>query len=384
MNVAFYAPMKPPDHPVASGDRQLARALLQALRAGGHRATVVSHFRSYDGQGDSERQARIARVGARLAQRLVARYRDARARPDAWLTYHLYHKAPDHLGPAVSRALAIPYVVAEASVAASQHAGRWAAGHAAAVAAIRAADAVLFVNPHDVAGVNRVRAHSAADTMLSPFLDLDAFAGGMTARAHPEGGPQHRVRLVTVAMMRDGAKLASYRVLGQALARIAAAGWELVVIGDGPARASVESAFAGIDRRRIRFAGALASDAVAAELGAADVFVWPAIDEAFGMAFIEAQACGLPVVGACTAGVAAVVDDGRSGFLVPPGDVGAFAAATLRLVDDAGVRARMGRAAIDHVRSRHGLAAASASLDAVLRRAVAGGAAQAATPVCVR
>ena len=64
MKVAFYAPLKPPDHPVPSGDRQLARALLQALRAGGHETFVASRFRSYDGAGDAARQARLRRARA--------------------------------------------------------------------------------------------------------------------------------------------------------------------------------------------------------------------------------------------------------------------------------------------------------------------------------
>jgi glycosyltransferase involved in cell wall biosynthesis len=371
VRVAFYTPLKPPDHPVPSGDRQLARALLQALQAGGHDAVIASRYRSFDGRGDPVRQARLAETGARLAQRLVARFRRADQRPDAWFTYHLHHKAPDWLGPAVCRALAIPYLVAEASVAASQRDGRWAHGYAASVAAIRTADAILFLNPHDVAGVRAVRGEVAADQPLPPFLDLDAFVAA-AAVAPPPPRPPGRIRLISVAMMRDGGKLASYRVLGAALARIASPDWELLVIGDGAARGKVEAAFAGIGGGRVRFAGAIAGSEVAAHLLASDLFVWPAVDEAFGMVFIEAQACGLPVVGGNAGGVAGVVDDGRSGLLVEPGNVAAFAAATARLLDDAALRARMGKAAVAYVHSRHGLASASARIDSVLRQVVAG------------
>ena len=64
-----------------------------------------------------------------------------------------------------------------------------------------------------------------------------------------------RLRLITVAMMRPGAKLASYRLLAAALARISLHDWELVVVGDGAARAEVEAAFARFDPRRMRFVG---------------------------------------------------------------------------------------------------------------------------------
>ncbi len=48
MRIAFYAPLKSPAHPVPSGDRRIARALLQALALGGHETMLVSSFRSFD------------------------------------------------------------------------------------------------------------------------------------------------------------------------------------------------------------------------------------------------------------------------------------------------------------------------------------------------
>jgi hypothetical protein len=58
MRIAFYAPLKPPDHPVVSGDRAMARALIAALRAGGQEVMLASRFRTRDA-GDPERQKRI-------------------------------------------------------------------------------------------------------------------------------------------------------------------------------------------------------------------------------------------------------------------------------------------------------------------------------------
>ncbi len=58
--------------------------------------------------------------GSPAASQHVCAARPPDRRPDAWLTYHVYHKAPDHLGPYVTRALGIPYLVAEASLAAKQ------------------------------------------------------------------------------------------------------------------------------------------------------------------------------------------------------------------------------------------------------------------------
>jgi glycosyltransferase involved in cell wall biosynthesis len=110
---------------------------------------------------------------------------------------------------------------------------------------------------------------------------------------------------------------------------------------------------------------------VAAWLRDSDIFLWPAIDEAFGMAFIEAQACGLPVVAGNAGGVGAVVASGRTGLLVPAGDIEAFAGAIRRLVADTDLRQRMAREAMAYVRAEHDLPAAAARIDAVLRRVVA-------------
>jgi glycosyltransferase involved in cell wall biosynthesis len=353
---------------VPSGDRHLARALLRALDHAGHEGIVASRFRSFDRSGDPARQARLERLGERIAQRLIARWRDDRP-PDAWLTYHLYHKAPDVIGPAVARALRIPYVVAEASISPRQHDGPWARGHALAVDAVRTANAIICLNPRDMPQVRRARGIDASVTLLPPFIDVAAFTAhvGVAGRAHRSDLPP---RMITVAMMRDGAKLASYRALAAGLAGLRDLDWSLRIVGDGPARGDVEHAFAGM-ADRVSFLGARDALAIAALLRDSDLFVWPAIDEAIGLVFVEAQACGLPVVGGDSAGVAAVVDAGRTGLLTPEGDIGAFAAATRSLLTDAPLRDRFGAAAPGYVRARHDLPAAAAALDAVLRDAVA-------------
>ncbi len=174
-------------------------------------------------------------------------------------------------------------------------------------------------------------------------------------------------------MMRDGAKLASYRVLAQALERVRALPWELEVVGDGPERAVVEALFAPFGADRVRLTGACDGTGVAARLRDADLFVWPAVDEAFGMAFLEAQASGLPVVAGKGPGVATVVVSGRTGYLAPMGDAEGFAAAVAKLVGDRALRMRMGRAAAAYVRRHHDIATAAAEIDALLRRLVLAG-----------
>lgn len=85
------------------------------------------------------------------------------------------------------------------------------------------------------------------------------------------------------------------------------------------------------------------------------------------MCFLEAQAVGTPVIGSRAYGVPSVVADGETGVLCPAGDAGAFGQAVVRLLGDDALRRTMGSAAAKWVSARHGLDAASRTLDTVLK-----------------
>jgi hypothetical protein len=85
MRIAFYAPLKPPDHPIPSGDRRMAQLFLAAFRLAGHQPVLVSRFRSYEGYGDSARQVRLASLGRQVAERRLRRWREAlELAPELW------------------------------------------------------------------------------------------------------------------------------------------------------------------------------------------------------------------------------------------------------------------------------------------------------------
>jgi glycosyltransferase involved in cell wall biosynthesis len=375
MRIAFYAPMKPPGHPLPSGDRSVARALLAALRLSGHSVMLASTLRSWEGDGCAHRQARLRSTGDRCAARLLRRWCTApeEKRPQLWFTYHLYHKAPDLLGPFLSHAFGIPYVVAEASHAGKQAAGRWAAGHAAAAAAIAGADLVFGLNPADDEGVRDLLAEPARLVRLLPFVDARpwalARARGSVLRLRLRAAhrlPADEPLLIAAAMLRPGDKLASFRLLGRSLAMLRGWRWRLLVAGDGPARRDVARALAAVGDR-VTWLGRVAQEAMPEVLACADLCVWPAVGEAWGMALLEAQAAGVPVVAGRTGGVPAVIADGQTGRLTRPGDAAAFAAAIADLLDARARRERMGIAAIAHVRAHHDLPAAARRIDRALQ-----------------
>lgn len=354
MRIAFHTPLKPLDHPTPSGDRSMARALAGILRRLGHEVIAVDrHEPGRRGLVEPDRlPAERARQRARLAE-LTA------LRPDLWFTYHLWYKRPDWLGPEVCAALGIPYVVAEASYAPKRAGGPWELGHRAVAEAIHAADLVLTLNPDDAPMIAPLLRTPDVAVSIAPFLDAAPFRAAR--RAPATGTPM----LLAVGMMRPGDKLASYRLLADALRRVRDLDWRLTIVGDGEARTDVEAAFASL-ADRVSFRGAVDGADLPAIYGSADLLVWPAINEAYGIAPLEAQAAGLPVIAGRTRGVPAVIGDGESGLLPTLGDAQAFADAVRALLVDPARRAALAAGARARVDRDHDLSAAEARIGAAL------------------
>lgn len=373
MRIAFYAPMKPPTHPVPSGDRRMGRLLMRALRAAGHQVDLASQVRAWEGTGVGAAQNAIRDRARHAADRLLRRWRDTSPSeaPELWFTYHLYHKAPDWIGPRVATGLGIPYVVAEASYAAKQQGGPWDEGLSASVAAIRQAQAVFTFTDPDAQGLARIVDPASRIVRLSPFLDTGLYARAARQRSTTRrtlGIDPEETMLMAVGMMRAGDKEKSYRVLADALAGLMDRPWRLLLVGFGPLAETIQSWFPD---QRVIPVGQVSEGRLATLYGAADLMVWPAVNEAYGMAILEAQAAGLPAVAGGAGGVPEIVADGRTGRIVPVGDAVAFRGAVAELLDDPARRRRLGDAAAIRARARFGLKAAARAIDTVLDRLVA-------------
>ena len=364
MRVLLHTPLKPPDHPVPSGDREMARGLSRLLTRLNHKVIMPAGSRVPQGVPEPEEHLTLERRARRQAQRLIARWRSLPAhhpeRFDLWFTYHCYYRKPDWLGPIVTKALGIPYVIAEASHAPQRAIGPTRLGHRATERALAAADLVITVNPRDVAGVRTRLCPGARQVWLPPFIDVRPYLGARAQRTKNDVP-----LLLAVGMMRTRDKLESYRVLAAAFHLLGERPWRAVLVGDGAARAEIEALMAPFGSR-IRFAGAVSQEELLALYASADLYVWPAINEAYGMAFLEAQASGVPVVAGRTGGVPAVVADGVAGVLTPIGDAAAFAAAVGRLLDDPTERARLAANTAGRIAARHDDRAAAHALAAAL------------------
>ena len=135
-------------------------------------------------------------------------------------------------------------------------------------------------------------------------------------------------------------------VLLRAMARVKA---KLVVVGRGPNRLELSGLAARLGiSNRVSFLGEVSESERRILLHSCDVFVLPSIDnrEAFGIAQLEAMACGRPVIASdLPTGVRFVNKNQMTGLLVPPGDSDALAAALQRLLGDERLRQTLGNAA---------------------------------------
>jgi glycogen synthase len=122
----------------------------------------------------------------------------------------------------------------------------------------------------------------------------------------------------------------------------AARGMNLVVTGDGPLRDLVPTR------------GFVSRDELERCFERAAVVVCPSLSEGFGVVCAEAMAHGKPVVASAVGGLANLIEDGRTGLLVPPGDVRALRAAIERLLGDQRLRRRLGAAARERIESYYG------------------------------
>ena len=198
---------------------------------------------------------------------------------------------------------------------------------------------------------------SAAAVVTAPTQDalsqVEAFAGPLGARAVViPNGVDHQLFSSGAQGQRSQEVLGVGRlvvnkrfdVLLRAFDEVAASSpnLRLSIIGDGPERGPLRALAASLPHRdRITFLGSLGSQAVAAHLGRAALFVLASEQEAMGLTVLEAMSAGAAVVATSVGGIPEVVTNNANGLLVPAGDVVATASAMRSLLEDDSLRRRL-------------------------------------------
>jgi glycosyltransferase involved in cell wall biosynthesis len=340
LRIAFYCPNKSLDDPHPSGDLVIARGLLQALNGLGHDCRELIAFRARwfwkSPQG-----------WWRAVSSLIRAWRLARSwRPQVWLSYHSYYKSPDVLGPWICSALNIPYVLFQPIY--STRPRRDPAtrlGFYLNRQALRSAQHAFTNNINDIQALRRILRESQI-TYVPPGIFPEEFRRDAEAGRRLRQSlriPEHVALLLTAARFRPGVKLQSLAYLFRSLHLLAAKDlpFQLLVVGDGPMEGQVRSMAERLVPGRVRFAGRVMREHMVRYYSAADLFVFPGIGESLGMVYLEAQACGLPVVALDTAGVPQVVQRDETALLVRKDDGGALADAVETLLFEPETRRRL-------------------------------------------
>ncbi len=183
---------------------------------------------------------------------------------------------------------------------------------------------------------------SCSLAVIPNFVNLHEYRPDVALPRESLAPPEHKL-LVHVSNFREVKRVKDVvRIFARIRRQLPAT---LLMVGDGPDRldAEHEARELGVGAD-VRFLGRL--DAVAPVLAAADLFLLPSQTESFGLAALEAMACGAPVVAARTGGLPEVITDGVDGILEPVGSVEAMARRAVALLRDAAAHQAMRDVAI--------------------------------------
>lgn len=197
--------------------------------------------------------------------------------------------------------------------------------------ALRRSDAVTAVSAWLKAETELVFGPTHAIDVIPNFVDTERFHPGASVRTRACIAPAGEALLIHVSNFRP-VKRSLLAV--EAFAVVAAAlPARLLMVGDGPERAAAEARARALGlKERVRFLGAQAN--VEDVLPCADVLLLPSEYESFGLAALEAMACGVVPVATRAGGLPEVVRDGVDGLLVPEPELAGLGARVLELLRD--------------------------------------------------
>jgi len=181
--------------------------------------------------------------------------------------------------------------------------------------------------------------HTACD-----FIDLPRSSAAACAQARATYGTEGKLVIGMVARLHP---IKGHRILLNALAALGSSvpPWKALLLGDGPLRSEIEQQIRARGLQdRVVLTGFLGAKERVPCFSIMDLLVHPSLEDAAPMPVLEAMAFGIPVIATPKGHVPRLIDDGRTGRVVPAGDVGALTEALRQLLCNAALRARLGTA----------------------------------------
>ena len=214
--------------------------------------------------------------------------------------------------------------------------------------ALRRADVVLAPSAYTADHVAAVQGVLTEKIRVLPWaLDpqFEALLSSAAASAAPANFPEGRV-VLTVGRWRADERYKGMDTLITALPRLLPR-WpelQLAAVGDGDDRGWLEDLAEenGVGMH-VHFLSGLSYEQLAACYAHCEIFALPSKGEGFGLVYLEAMACGRPVIGGAHGGAPEVIEDGKTGYLVQHGDAAQLATALETLLADPVLRKELGR-----------------------------------------
>jgi glycosyltransferase involved in cell wall biosynthesis len=309
-------------------------------------------------------------------QVLLERQRAVRSiiqfRPDLWLTYHTYYKAPDLLGPAVCQETKLPYVIFQGIYSTKRKRDmRTLPGYVLNKKALCASQHLFTNRREDLTNLERILPQNRL-TYLTPGIFPEDFRFDVEVRGEYRRlwDVRNEPVILAAAMFRPGVKARGLAWVIRACGKLLRQGrrFQLVIVGDGEEKVRLHRLAAEDLPGKVRFMGKVPRNEMYRIYSACDIFAFPGIRESLGMVFLEAQSCGLPVVAFANGGIPEVVKDRTTGFLVPPFALDPFVQAIESLLADENLRHKMGQAARSYVRQNHDLNRNYRKMETVLEK----------------
>jgi phosphatidyl-myo-inositol dimannoside synthase len=238
--------------------------------------------------------------------------------------------------------------------------------------ALRSADVVLAPSKYTAEHVAAVQGVASEKIRVLPWaLDpqFEALAPQAARSAAPANFPEGRV-VLTVGRWLADERYKGMDTLITALPRLLPR-WpelQLAAVGEGDDRAWLEDLAeeTGV-QRHVHFLSGLSYAELAACYAHCEMFALPSKGEGFGLVYLEAMACGKPVIGGAHGGAPEVIDDGKTGYLVPHGDAVQLATAIETLLADPALEQEMGRRGKQRVENEFRFSVFAKSFRKILR-----------------
>ena len=353
MKIAYYMPFKPMGHHNPSGDLIIGTEIYDFLEQQGADIYLVSRFRCrwlyYKPHLWPVLLLEIIRV----------LWVCKKKRPDIWLTYHSYYKAPDILGSVCSKILGIPYVIFQGIYSTKRRkSSKTVVGFHLNRLALLRAECIFTNKKSDQKNLERLVPVERVQ-YIPPGLHPQDFCFDIVARERirKELQANGQVVIMTAAMFRPGVKTEGILTTISSCQQLVEKNYKimLIIAGDGSTRQLLEKAAQEALNGKAIFLGRLERKTLANYYSGADIFAFPGIEESLGMVYLEAQACRLPVVAYGDWGAKEAVRDHVTGLLSPATEQRQFTDNLEMLVEDRAQRKKMGLAATAHVKKNHNI-----------------------------